>query len=140
SPQCVEIALRILPGYCSRISEERSLRIRPILAFSAEHFLRALVMVSSGSASAPLGLVARGQSGDFVAATAATRDAVGPLWLGPLGDPAVVRELQPSAWTSVGSARLLSLLKTECQMPPFFVTTDELAAREPRSSPAPDGL
>src|SRR5206468_9959400 len=76
SPQGAEIGLRILLGYCDRIAEERGLQIGPILAFSAEHFLRALVMVSSGSASAPLGLVARGQSGDFIAATAATRDAV----------------------------------------------------------------
>ena len=138
SPQGAEIGLRILLGYCDRIAEERSLRIRPILAFSAEHFLRALVMVSSGSASAPLGLVARGESGDFIAATAATRDAVGPLWLGPLGDPAVVRALQPSEWTSVVSARLLSLLKVECEMSPLFVTTDELAAREHRSPPRLD--
>jgi tRNA (guanine26-N2/guanine27-N2)-dimethyltransferase len=138
SPQGAEIGLRILLGYCARIAEERDLWIRPILAFSAEHFLRAIVMVSSGSAPPPLGYVARGESGDIVATTAANRDAVGPLWLGPLGDSAVVRELQPSAWTAVVSARLLSLLKTECEMPPFFVTTDELAAREHRSPPRLD--
>src|SRR2546427_10417611 len=130
SPQGAEIGLRILLGYCDRIAEERSLRIRPILAFSAEHFLRALVMVSSGSASAPLGLVARGESGDFIAATAATRDAVGPLWLGPLGDPAVVPAPQPSEWTSFVAARLRSLLKVECEMSPLSVTTDELGVRE----------
>ena len=138
SPQGAEIGLRIMIGYCARIAEERDLRIRPILAFSAEHFLRALVMVSSGSASAPLGLVARGASAGLIPATAANHDAIGPLWLGPLGDPAVVRELQPSGWTSVSSARLLSLLKTESEMPPFFVTTDELAAREHRPPPKLD--
>src|SRR5207244_8815383 len=36
SPQGAEIGLRILLGYCDRIAEERGLRIRPILAFSAE--------------------------------------------------------------------------------------------------------
>jgi len=138
SPQGAEIGLRILLGYCHRISEERNLRMRPILGFSAEHFLRALVMVSSGSASAPVGHVVQGGDGGLIAATAADRDAVGPLWLGSLGDAAVVHELQPSEWTSVVSARLLSLLKTECEMPPFFVTTDELAAREHCSPPRLD--
>ncbi len=123
-----------------RIAEERGLRIRPILAFSAEHFLRTLVLVSSGSASAPVGHVARDGHGGLIPATARNRDAVGPLWLGPLGDAEVVRELQPSAWTSVVSARLLSLLKAECEMPPFFVTTDELASREHRSPPRLDGF
>src|SRR5207245_5407817 len=42
------------------------------------------------------------------------------------------------AWTSVASARLLSLLKAECEMPPFFVTTDELAAAERHSPPRLD--
>jgi len=138
SPQGAEIGLRILLGYCHRIAEERGLRIRPILAFSAEHFLRALVMVSSGSASAAVGRVVRGGDGGLIPATSADRDVVGPLWLGPLGDAAIVRELQPSEWTSVVSARLLSVLKTECEMPPFFVTTDELATREHRSPPRLD--
>src|SRR2546425_1244892 len=88
--------------------------------------------------SDPLGLVARGASAGLIPATAANHDAIGPLWLGPLGDSAVVRELQPSGWTSVSSARLLSLLKTESEMPPFFVTTDELAAREHRPPPKLD--
>ncbi|HYT17180.1 MAG TPA: hypothetical protein VEO18_02905 [Thermoplasmata archaeon] len=140
SPRGAEIGLRILLGYCHRIAEERGLRIRPILAFSAEHFLRTLVLVSSGSASAPVGHVARDGHGGLIPATARNRDAVGPLWLGPLGDAEVVRELQPSAWTSVVSARLLSLLKAECEMPPFFVTTDELASREHRSPPRLDGF
>ncbi|HVG37503.1 MAG TPA: hypothetical protein VNA10_07190 [Thermoplasmata archaeon] len=140
SPQGAEIGLRILLGYCARIAEERDLRIRPILAFSAEHFLRAVVTVSSGSTPPPLGYVAAGETGPLIPTTAANRNAVGPLWLGPLGDAAVVRELQPSAWTSVVSARLLSLLKTECEMPAFFLTTDELAAREHRSPPRLDRL
>jgi len=138
SPQGAEIGLRILLGYCARLANQRGLKVRPILAFSAEHFLRALVLVSSGSARAPIGYMARGESGDLVATTAANRDAIGPLWRGPLGDAAVVRKLQPSAWTSVVSARLLSLLKTECDMAPFFVTTDELAAHEHRSPPRLD--
>jgi len=138
SPQGAEIGLRILLGYSARTAAERDLQIRPILAFSAEHFLRTLLLVSPGSARDRIGHAARTESGGWIPTTAANREAVGPLWLGPLGDAAVIRELQPSAWTSVGSARLLSLLKTESDMPSFFVTTDELAAREHRSPPRLD--
>src|SRR5207244_11855225 len=50
SPQGAEIGLRILLGYCDRIAQERGLRVRPLLAFPAEHLPRALVIVSSRSA------------------------------------------------------------------------------------------
>lgn len=138
SPQGAEIGLRILLAYCARIASERGLHVQPMLAFSAEHFLRAILEVSAGPVPAPAGHAARAESGGIVPARPASRDPIGPLWLGPLGDPAVVKRLQPSAWTSVTSARLLSSLKTECEMPPFFVTTDELAAREHRSPPRLD--
>jgi tRNA (guanine26-N2/guanine27-N2)-dimethyltransferase len=82
--------------------------------------------------------VVRTGSSRFRVASGADRNAIGPLWLGPLGQPMVVRRLQPSGWSSVASARLLSLLKSECEMPPFFVTTDELAAAERHSPPRLD--
>ncbi len=138
SSQGAEIGLRILLGYCHRLAAERGTQIRPILAFSAEHFLRVYVMVACGSGSALIGPVARAGPGRLITASGAHRDPVGPLWLGPLGDGAVLRRLQPSAWTSVASARLLSLLKSEADMPPFFVTTDELAAGEHHSPPRLD--
>jgi len=138
SAQGAEIGLRILLGYCHGLAAARGRQIRPILSFSAEHFLRVHVLVESGSASDSIGHVVRVDAGRFIDASGADRGAIGPLWLGPLGDPAVVRHLQPSAWSSVASARLLSLLKSECEMPPFFVTTDELAAAERHSPPRLD--
>src|SRR5213593_1849104 len=138
SAQGAEIGLRILLGYCHGLAAERGRRVRPILSFSAEHFLRVHVLVEPGSAWDSIGDVVRVGAGRFIAASGADRGAFGPLWLGPLGDPAVLRRLQPSAWSSVVSARLLSLLKAECEMPPFFVTTDELAAGERHSPPKLD--
>src|SRR3989442_10910268 len=119
APQGAEIGLGILLAYCHRIAQERGLRIRPILAFSAEHFLGALVMVSSGSASPPVGSVVRGGNGGLVPSTGRNRDEVGPLWLGALGDAAGASELPPSPWTSVPSARPLSLLMAERELPRF---------------------
>ena len=138
SAQGAEIGLRILLGYCHRLAAEGGDQIRPILSFSAEHFVRVHVLVESGSGSGSIGHLVRVGPGRFIVASGADRATIGPLWLGPLGDAAVLRRLQPSAWTSVASARLLSLLKAECEMPPFFVTTDELAAGERHSPPRLD--
>jgi len=138
SSQGAEIGLRILLGYCHRLAADRGKQIRPILSFSAEHFLRVDVLVERGSGSARIGHVVRSGPGRLITASGPGRDAVGPLWLGSLGDGAVLRRLQPSAWTSVASARLLSLLKSEADMPPFFVTTDELAAGTHRAPPRLD--
>jgi len=138
SAQGAEIGLRILLGYCHRLAVEGGRRIRPVLAFSAEHFLRVHALVESGSASDSIGQVVRAGPGRFRVASGADRNAIGPLWLGPLGEPTILRRLQPSGWSSVASARLLSLFKAECEMPPFFVTTDELAAGERHSPPRLD--
>ena len=138
SAQGAEIGLRILLGYCDRLAADGGRQIRPILAFSAEHFLRVHVLVESGSSSGSIGYVVRVSPGRFIVASGADQGAIGPLWLGPLGDAAVMRRLQPSPWSSAASARLLSLLKAECDMPPFFVTTDELAAGERHSAPRID--
>ncbi len=132
--QGVEIGLRILIGYCARLAAARGKSIRPILAFAAEHFVRIHLIVEPGSQPATLGHVVRAGPGHFAPVSAAARDAIGPLWLGPLSASEPVGEMCPTAWTSVGSARLLASLQTESDMPPFFVTTDEIAAQE-RSSP-----
>lgn len=137
-PQAAEIGLRVLLGYCASLARERGKSIRPLLAFSAEHFLRVYLTVARGSDSAPLGVVVRRGPGEFVPAAAANQRGIGPLWLGPLGEPQVVGRLAPSSWTSIGAARLLSVLQDESGLPPFFVTTDELAALEHGSPPRLD--
>jgi tRNA (guanine26-N2/guanine27-N2)-dimethyltransferase len=55
--------------------------------------------------------------------------------MGPLHDSTVVREMSPSKWTNPQSARLLSTIQGEADLPPFFVTTDEIAALENGSPP-----
>ncbi len=137
-PQAAEIGLRILLGYCARRAGERGMSIRPVFAFAAEHFLRVYLTITRGSDSAPVGVVVRSGPGDFVRAAAATQRGIGPLWLGPLGEPRIVRRLAASSWTSIGAARLLSVVQGESGGPPFFVTTDELAALERGSPPKLD--
>ncbi len=133
-PQGSEIGLRILLGFCERLAAKEGKVIRPILSFAAEHFLRIYATVDRRTGDSPLGLVKRGNPGEFISAHP-DADAIGPLWLGPLHDAPFLRRLTPSAWTSVPTARLLSSLQREAELPAFFVTTDELAAREHGSPP-----
>jgi len=133
-PQGSEIGLRILLGFCERLAAKEGKAIRPVLSFAAEHFLRIFATVDRRTGDSPLGFVKRRSRGEFIPARAEA-DAIGPLWLGPLHDAPFLRRLTPSAWTSVPAARLLSSLQREADLPAFFVTTDELAAREHGSPP-----
>ncbi len=138
-PQSHEIGLRILLAYCARAATAEGKRIRPLLSFAAEHFLRIhLVVESQRPEAAAIGSVQRDPSGAFLPARSDEREAIGPLWLGPLSDPSFVRGLAPSEWTRSASARILDLLQREADMSAFFVTTDELAERLRESPPKMD--
>jgi len=133
-PQGSEIGLRILLGFCERLAAEQGKAIRPILSFAAEHFLRIYATVDRRVGPSQLGFVKRRNGGEFVAARP-DANAIGPLWTGALHDATFLRQLTPSAWTSHAAARLLSTLQGEADLPPFFVTTDELAVQEHGSPP-----
>ncbi|HLE54558.1 MAG TPA: hypothetical protein VI999_04890 [Thermoplasmata archaeon] len=139
-PQGHEIGLRILLGYLERVAQAHAKVVRPLLAFTAEHFLRVHLVVLDGlrELGGPIGYVVRDGRGAFVPSDAHASEAVGPLWTGPLSDAAFVRSLSPSEWTSVPSQRLLATLQAEAEMPAFFVTTDELAQRDRGSPPKLD--
>src|SRR2546429_9924123 len=100
SAQGAEIGLRILLGYCHHLAAEGGRRIRPILSFSAEHFLRVYLLVDSGSGSDSIGQVVRTGPSRFRVASGADRNAIGPLWLGPLCEPQVARPPSDSSLRS----------------------------------------
>ena len=135
-----EIGLRILLGYIARVAEAHAKGIRPQLAFAAEHFFRVHLRVLDGLKEPPaeLGYYLRDREGVFRRVDAREPEAIGPLWTGPLGDPAFVRSLSPSEWTSAAGGRLLDTLRREIDLPPFFVTTDEMAKRLRGSPPKLD--
>ena len=133
-PQGPEIGLRILLGYCDRLAAEHGKTIRPILSFAAEHFLRIYAIIGRPTARSSGAFVRRRSAGEFIWSRDGA-EAIGPLWGGPLHDAKLVRAMRPSMWTSPAVARLLSTLQGEADLPPFFVTTDELAARERGSPP-----
>ncbi|MCI4371072.1 MAG: hypothetical protein L3J78_00300 [Thermoplasmata archaeon] len=139
-PQGAEIGLRILLGSVARLAAARGHSIRPMLSFAAEHFLRVHVTVGPSTEPAPLGHVLRLPGGEFRDASANVAGAIGPMWMGPMMDADFVRGLRPTNWTAPTAARLLATLQGEAGLLPFFVTTDELAARERGSPPRMDRL
>jgi tRNA (guanine26-N2/guanine27-N2)-dimethyltransferase len=137
-PQGMELGLRILLGFCERQAARFDKGIRPLVSFAAEHFLRIYALVENREERSPLGFVTRPSLGEFVPSKGP--NALGPLWMRPLHDAEFVRRLSPSGWTMPSTARLLSTLQGEADLPPFFVTTEELAARERGSPPKTDAF
>ncbi len=135
-----EIGLRILLGYVERVAQAHGKVTKPLLAFAAEHFFRLHLLVQDGlrEPAPELGYYLRDREGTFHRVDPREPEAVGPLWTGPLGDPAFVRTLAPSEWTSAAGGRLLDALRREIDLPPFFVTTDEMAKRLCGSPPKLD--
>ena len=132
-----EIGLRILLGYVGRVAEAHGKVTKPLLSFAAEHFFRLHVLVLDGLQEPPaeLGYYLRDREGSFHRVDAREPEAIGPLWMGSLGDPTFVRSLTTSEWTSSSGARLLDTLQQEIDLPPFFVTSDEIAKRLRGSPP-----
>jgi tRNA (guanine26-N2/guanine27-N2)-dimethyltransferase len=135
-----EIGLRILLGYAERVAQVHGKFVRPLLAFHAGHFLRLHLEILDGSGERPsrLGYVTRDSTGVFAHADGQEPEAVGPLWTGALADLDFLRNLAAGDCTSPQTARLLVVLQSEADLPPFFVTTSELARRFRGSPPKID--
>ena len=135
-----EIGLRILLGYVERVAQAHGKLTKPLLCFAAEHFLRLHLLVVDGlrEAAPELGYFLRDREGMFHRVDPREPEGVGPLWTGTLGDPAFVRSLRSSEWTSAQGARLLDALQREIDLPPFFVTTDGLATALRENPPKMD--
>ena len=137
-PQGHEIGLRILLGHAERMARGHGRSLRPLVAFSAEHFLRVNALVvpaGPDDPKPPVGHVVRTADGAFEPVPAARNDALGPLWLGHLVDASFAKRLMPTDATSPAGVRLLARLADEAEMPAFFTSTAELAARLRTSPP-----
>jgi len=131
-----EGGLRILLAHLSTEAERLGRSIRPLLAYSRDHYVRAYVEVTDRSlAGAPVGLIdPDGWQGPSVG----DRGPYGPLWLGPLFDAPLVSRLE----TPEGAARpreierFLSRLKEEVTVDrPFYFEANVLASHLALPSP-----
>jgi len=86
-----ESGLRILLMYLSRAARLRGRRVRPLLSYVREHYVRTYVELAlPGDGVDPVGTIdPRAWDGPSVG----SNGPYGPLWLGPLCDPALVARL-----------------------------------------------
>ncbi|MBI4415712.1 MAG: hypothetical protein HY557_01855 [Euryarchaeota archaeon] len=132
TPCGAETALRIFLGYLVRVAASHDRGVRPLLAFAAEHFLKAWIVVDARASVADAALAQLG----YVRFEGARFDAwpsppegpyAGPLWLGPLADPAILTAIAPQPDTSHAAARLLERIREGAALPPFFYENHAMA-------------
>jgi tRNA (guanine26-N2/guanine27-N2)-dimethyltransferase len=131
-----EGGLRILLAHLSREAESLGRSIRPMLAYSRDHYVRAYVEVNTGPlASISVGTI---DPANWQGPWVGDRGPYGPLWLGPLFDPLLVSRLvlPEGAARPREVAAFLSRLKEEVTVDrPFYFEANVLAARLELPSP-----
>jgi tRNA (guanine26-N2/guanine27-N2)-dimethyltransferase len=142
-----EVGTRVLVAYIARMAARLDKTIEPVLAYSAEHFVKVHVRVAEGAARADRTLAQTGwvafdpTTGEHrTAPSPAARTDLGPLWLGDLGDPSVLSVLAPTSEMGHRTARLLGLVREEVGLPPFYADNNAMARRAGVSPPPPDAV
>jgi tRNA (guanine26-N2/guanine27-N2)-dimethyltransferase len=135
-----EGGLRILLAYLARESRARARAVRPLLAYSRDHHVRAYLEVVSGSAAPredPVGTIDPSVwSGPWLG----DRGPFGPFWLGPIHDAGLVRRLRPPPTCArpTETARFLSRLVEELDADvPFYYESNRIAKSLGLPSPPP---
>jgi tRNA (guanine26-N2/guanine27-N2)-dimethyltransferase len=125
-----EGGLRVLLAYFARCARTEGRTVRPLLAYVRGHHLRVYLEVNGTSPASPTDPVelagAAGWTGPFLG----TQGPYGPMWLGPLFDPALVARLE----TPGTAARprevdtFLECVRAESAVDrPFYFEANELA-------------
>jgi len=110
-----EGGLRILLAYVAREARTIDRRIRPLLAYARDHYIRAYLELRGAPAPTepdPVGTIDPARwDGPFVG----DRGPYGPLWLGPLGASEIVLRLEvpPGSARPVELGRFLERLREE---------------------------
>ena len=123
-----EGGLRILLAYLAREARALHRRIVPRLGYVGEHHVRAYVSVPAADASAdPIAPI---DPAEWPGPPVGGRGPLGPLWLGPLFDPVLVRALTvpPAAERKRELTALLDRFREESLVDvPFYFEANTLA-------------
>ena len=123
-----EGGLRLLLAWVDRALHPRGFRARPLLSYVRDHHIRAYVRVQpAGGTASPVDLV---ETETWTGPALPAPGPYGPLWLGPLFDPALVGRLQvpPTAAEPERLARFVGRLQEETVADrPFFYESNSLA-------------
>jgi len=124
-----EGGLRILLAWIDRAAAERGRRIRPIAAYVRDHHVRAYLRLEADDDRSPRPIELL-QVDQFSGPRLPGDGPYGPLWVGPLFDPAVVRSLEcpTTAEHPAETDRFLARLREEAGVDaPFYYEPNELA-------------
>jgi tRNA (guanine26-N2/guanine27-N2)-dimethyltransferase len=125
-----EGGLRILLAYLAREARSLGRSIRPLLAYSRDHYVRAYVEVSDGTdALVPVDLI---DPERWTGPSVGDHGPYGPLWLGPLFDAERVAAMQvpEGAARPTEVERFLERLREEVRVDrPFYFEANVLAHR-----------
>jgi len=127
-----ETALRIFLGYLVRVAAVHERGLRPLVAFAAEHFVKAIVAVearvsAAESCLAQLGYVQFEGAHFEVSKSAPSGPHAGPMWLGPLAEPDLLTTMLSRTETSYSATRILAQLREEVGLPPMFYENHAVA-------------
>jgi tRNA (guanine26-N2/guanine27-N2)-dimethyltransferase len=126
-----EGGLRILLAHLARTARRAGRRVEPLLAYAKDHYVRAYLRLpptSEGDPADPIGPI---DPATWDGPEVGDRGPYGPLWLGPLGSPELVRTLRvpPGAERPRELAGFLERLQEEAGIDrPFYYEPNRLAS------------
>ncbi len=116
-----EIGLRILIGSAVRIGGRNDISLKPLLAYSTDHYFRAYLMAEKGARKADAVLENVGML-EFDDISWKNGGDIGPMWLGALFDEMVLSRMKTEDF--FGSKRrmekFMDIWKEEWKMPPCY--------------------
>ncbi|MGA7922733.1 MAG: hypothetical protein WCA77_02015, partial [Thermoplasmata archaeon] len=131
-----EGGLRLVLANVARRAAEGGRVIRPSVCYIHDHHIRAYVRIQAGDpASAPIGII---EPGDWSGPMLDGEGPFGPMWLGPMFDPVIVRTLlvPPNAEHPAEARRFIERFRDEAEADrPFYYEPNTLAARLHLSHP-----
>jgi tRNA (guanine26-N2/guanine27-N2)-dimethyltransferase len=127
-----EGALRILVGGVARRADTVAQRpVRPLLAYSRDHYVRAFLEVGAPGGPSTTGSIAVIDPSTWHGPDLGPGGPFGPMWMGPMLDPAVVGRLEvpPTAADPRATAGFLERLRGELEADvPFYYEANSLAS------------
>ncbi len=133
-----EGGLRLLLAHLAREAGLRGRSVQPKLCYVRDHHIRAYVGIGAADGTTPpIGTL---DPSAWSGPPLPPRGPYGPMWLGPLFDPTLVRALRPIATAAQPNAldRLIGRFQSELVADtPFYYESNTLAAASGLSYPPP---
>jgi tRNA (guanine26-N2/guanine27-N2)-dimethyltransferase len=133
-----EAGLRILIAWVALAAAEREIPLRPILSYVGDHHLRTYLARDSAGSRLPISSVPTegGETGPALP----PGGPYGPMWIGPLHDPAFVDRMHvpEGATAPERMGRWLAILREEASVDvPFYFEPNALAGKVRSAEPRP---